>query len=129
MCVVLALPWLGKNQIIAVAYCVPAKSAAIGVLLSIVLFSGLPTLTKAQIQIPLVIFQGLQVVGGSLMTVAFRRWIRPDEERADAERKMEIMKEEHAKENISTRDSVEENSDSSSSTLDSREDFSDLSNA
>ena len=128
MCVVLTVPWLGKNQIIAVAYCVPAKSAAIGVLLSIVLFSGLSTLTKAQIQIPLVIFQGLQVVGGSLMTVAFRRWIRPDEERADAERKMEIMKE-HAKENISTRDSVEEISDSSSSTLDSRQDFSDLSNA
>ena len=113
MCVVLALPWLGKNQIIAVAYCVPAKSPALGVLLSIALFSGLSTLTKAQIQIPLVIFQGLQLVFGSLMTVAFRRWIRPDEERADAERKMEIMKEEHAKENISTRDSREDFSDPS----------------
>ena len=28
----------------------------------------------------------MQIVGGSLMTLAFRRWIRPIEERADAER-------------------------------------------
>ena len=129
MCVVLALPWLGKNHTIAVAYCVPAKSPAIGILLSIALFTGLSPHTKVQIQIPLVIFQGLQVVAGSLMTLVFRRWIRPDEERADDERKMGITKEKHAKENISARDSGEEISDSSSSITDSGEDFSDPSKA
>ena len=94
MCVILSLPWLGKKDTIAVAYCVPAKSPAMGVPLSVVLFTGLSTLTKAEIQIPLVIFQGLQIVGGSLMTLAFRRWIRP-EERLDAEKQMGTTEEVH----------------------------------
>ena len=111
MCVTLSLPWLGKKDTIAVAYCVPAKSPAMGVPLSVVLFTGLSTLTKAEIQIPLVIFQGLQIVGGSLITLAFRRWIRPDEERADAERKSEATEGEHTKEDSSTRDSGEDLSD------------------
>ncbi len=81
----ISLPWLSKEDTIAVAYCVPAKTPAMGVPLSVVMFSGLSTLTKAKIQIPLVIFQGLQIVGGSLLTIVFRNWVRPDEERADLE--------------------------------------------
>lgn len=87
ICVSLSILWLGKEDTIAVAYCVPAKTPAMGVPLSNVVFAGLPTITASKIQIPMVVFQAFQIVGGSLMTIVFRRWIRPDEERkTDAEK-------------------------------------------
>ena len=84
ICLSLSVLWLPKYDTIAVAYCVPAKTPAMGVPLSVVLFTGLSTLTKAKIQIPLVIFQGLQIAGGSLLTIAFRKWIRPEEVQEEA---------------------------------------------
>ena len=81
ICVSLSILWLGKEDTIAVAYCVPAKTPAMGVPLSNVMFPGLAALTQSKIQIPMVIFQAFSIAGGSLMTIAFRRWIRPDEER------------------------------------------------
>lgn len=86
ICVTLSTLWLGKQDTIAVAYCVPAKTLAMGVPLSSVMYAGLSTLTKSKIQIPMIIFQGFQVAGGSLLTIAFRKWIRPDEERVEAKR-------------------------------------------
>ena len=84
-----SLPWLPKKDIIAVCYCVPAKTPAIGVPLSNVMYVGLTTLQGSKIQIPMVIFQGLQILAGSLFTIVYRRWVRPDEEREEAERKKE----------------------------------------
>lgn len=89
ICVSLSILWLGKEDTIAVAYCVPAKTPAMGVPLSNVMFPGLPPITASKIQIPMVIFQAFQIVGGSLMTIAFRRWIRPHEERKTAAAKAE----------------------------------------
>lgn len=37
----------------------------------------------------MVIFQGLQIADGSLMAIVFRRWIKPDEERAAADKGLE----------------------------------------
>ncbi|MCJ1283333.1 hypothetical protein MMC26_002661 [Xylographa opegraphella] len=81
-CVALSLLWLGKKDTIAVAYCVPAKTPAMGVPLANVMFAGLSAINVSKIQIPMVIFQGFQIAAGSLLTIAFRRWIRPEEERA-----------------------------------------------
>ena len=89
ICVSLSILWLGKEDAIAVAYCVPAKTPAMGVPLSNVMFPGLPAITASKIQIPMVIFQAFQIVGGSLMTIAFRSWIRPDEERKTDAAKVE----------------------------------------
>ena len=89
ICVCLSILWLGKEDTIAVAYCVPAKTPAMGVPLSNVMFPGLSAIIASKIQIPMVVFQAFQIAGGSLMTIAFRRWIRPDEERRDAEGKMD----------------------------------------
>ncbi len=87
ICVSLSIFWLGKEDTIAVAYCVPAKTPAMGVPLSNIMFPGLPAITASKIQIPMVIFQAFQIAGGSLMTIVFRRWIRPEEERKrDAEK-------------------------------------------
>ena len=86
ICVSLSVLWLPKEDTIAVAYCVPAKTPAMGVPLSVVLFTGLSSITKAKMQIPLVIFQGLQIAGGSLLTIPFRKWIESDETEVDVER-------------------------------------------
>ena len=70
------------------AYVTPAKTPAMGVPLSNVMFSGLSPITASKIQIPLVIFQGLQIAAGSLLALVFRLWIGDgeQEEQKDAER-------------------------------------------
>ena len=85
ICVLLSRLWLDKRDTIAVAYCVPAKTPAMGVPLASVMFAGLPAITASKIQIPMVIFQGLQIAAGSLMTIVFRKWIRADEKRKELE--------------------------------------------
>ena len=84
---ILSILWLPKTDTIAVCYCVPAKTPAMGVPLSNVMFVGLTAIQGSKIQIPMVIFQGLQIMAGSLLTIAFRRWIRPDEEKERREEK------------------------------------------
>ena len=81
ICVSSSVFWLGKEDTIAVAYCVPGKTPAMGVPLSNIMFSELPAIVASKIQIPMVLFQAFQIAGGSLMTIPFWRWIRPDEER------------------------------------------------
>jgi sodium/bile acid cotransporter 7 len=76
----LSLLWLPRKDTIAMCYCVPAKSIAIGVPLASVLFVGLSRREQSKLQIPMVIFQGLQIPAGSLMTLPFRRWVRAEEE-------------------------------------------------
>ena len=86
-CILLSLPWLSRKDTIAVAYCVPAKTPAMGVPIANVMYAGLSPLIESKLQIPMVLFQGFQIAGGSLMTLAFRKWVQPDEEREEAERK------------------------------------------
>ena len=80
VCILTSLPWLDKKDTIAVAYCVPAKTPAMGVPLSVVMFKGLSPLTQSKIQIPLIIFQGFQIAAGSLLTIVFRRWVQTNED-------------------------------------------------
>jgi sodium/bile acid cotransporter 7 len=83
VCFVLSVLWLPKKDTIAVCYCVPAKSIAIGVPLSSLLFVGLSATEESKLQIPMIIFQGIQIASASLMTIPFRRWVRAEEEQRD----------------------------------------------
>ncbi|KAE8372404.1 putative sodium bile acid cotransporter [Aspergillus bertholletiae] len=67
--------WLSREDTVAVAYCVPAKTPAMGVPLANLIFKGLDVSQKAKIQLPTVIFQGLQIAFGSLLVPVFRRWL------------------------------------------------------
>lgn len=71
--------WLPKADVISVCYCVPAKTPAMGVPLAHVMFVGLSAQLESKIQIPMVIYQGLQIVGGSLLISFFRSWVKPQE--------------------------------------------------
>ncbi|KAF2665252.1 sodium bile acid symporter family protein [Microthyrium microscopicum] len=67
--------WLSKEDVISVCYCVPAKSPAMGVPLAMTMFVGLTPELQAKLQIPMVIYQGLQIVGGTIFVVPFKRWV------------------------------------------------------
>jgi solute carrier family 10 (sodium/bile acid cotransporter), member 7 len=90
--------WLNKRDTIAVAYCIPAKTPAMGVPLAGAMFATLDAETAAKLQIPLVIFQGLQIAGGSLSTIPFRRWVRDEEEatKREAEEQAQLVREKAA---------------------------------
>lgn len=61
ICVTASVWWLSKEDTISVAYCVPAKTPAMGVPLSMTMYVGLSTMNESKLQIPMVIFQGFQV--------------------------------------------------------------------
>lgn len=83
-CFLTSILWLPRKDTISVCYCVPAKSIAIGVPLSSVLYVGLSRTQESKLQIPMVIFQGIQVASASLLTIPFRYWVRLEEEAAEA---------------------------------------------
>lgn len=60
-----------------------------GVPISNVMFVGLAAITSSKIQIPVIIFQGFQIVFGSALTIVFRKWIgAPEDKEPDAEEKV-----------------------------------------
>jgi sodium/bile acid cotransporter 7 len=69
-----SLLWLGRKDTIAVCYCVPAKTLAMGVPLATLLYKNLPLVDEAKLQIPMVIFQAFQVLFSSLLTIPLRKW-------------------------------------------------------
>jgi solute carrier family 10 (sodium/bile acid cotransporter), member 7 len=67
--------WLPRKDVVAVCYCVPAKTPAMGVPLIQTIYYGLKPIQESKLQIPIVIFQGLQIAGGSLLLGTFRWWV------------------------------------------------------
>ena len=86
ICLSSSMIWLPKEDVIAVAYCVPAKTPAMGVPLTTVLYVGLKAVDESKLQIPLVIFQAFQIACGSLMTIVFRKWVGVHLDDEDEER-------------------------------------------
>lgn len=72
--------WLLRRDVVAVCYCVPAKTPAMGIPLVQTIYTGLSRLDQSKLQIPMVIFQGLQIAGGSLLIGTFSRWVSRAEE-------------------------------------------------
>jgi sodium/bile acid cotransporter 7 len=70
-----SIVWLSKEDTISVCYCVPAKSPAMGVPLAMTMFIGLTPALQAKLQLPMVIYQALQIVGGTVLVRVFGRWI------------------------------------------------------
>lgn len=67
--------WLPKKDVVSVAYCVPAKTLSLGVPVSTLFFASIPTLEEAKLQIPMTIYQCVQVVLGSIATIPLRKWV------------------------------------------------------
>lgn len=87
LCFIASIIWLPKKDVIACCYCCPAKALAMVVPLTSVMYINISPVEQSKMQIPAIIFQAFQVGMGGLMTIAFRRWIRSEEEREAAEKR------------------------------------------
>ena len=93
ICFSLCRLWLDRRDTIAVVYCVPTKTPAMGVPLATVMFAGISSTLSSKIQIPIVIYQGFQIAAGSLMIILFRNWVEKksaEEEAAKGETKQTL---------------------------------------
>lgn len=79
--VLLAVTWLDRKEVVSVAMCAPAKTLALGMPLSFLMFRHVTGLDEAKIQIPMLLFQILQMGLASLSTIAFRRWVDAGEKK------------------------------------------------
>lgn len=89
ICFTAATFWLPKKDVIACCYCCPAKALAMVVPLTSVMYINIDPVDQSKMQIPAIIFQAFQVAIGGIMTIGFRKWIRPEEEKEEAEKLME----------------------------------------
>ncbi|GAB7365453.1 hypothetical protein MBLNU230_g6526t1 [Neophaeotheca triangularis] len=85
----LSLLWLPRRDVVAVCYCVPAKGIAMAVPISQGTFGGVSTELESKIQIPIVVYQGLQLVAGALLVPLFKKWIEKEEKRLAEENRGE----------------------------------------
>ncbi|KAJ4383821.1 hypothetical protein N0V86_000664 [Didymella sp. IMI 355093] len=86
LCFTASIIWLPKKDVIACCYCCPAKALAMVVPLTSVMYINISPVEQSKMQIPAIIFQAFQVGIGGLMTIAFRKWIRNEEENEKAEK-------------------------------------------
>jgi sodium/bile acid cotransporter 7 len=86
ICFSASIIWLPKKDVIACCYCCPAKALAMVVPLSSVMYINTSPIEQSKLQIPAIIFQAFQVAIGGIMTIGFRRWIRPEEQREEVEK-------------------------------------------
>ncbi|KAI0098602.1 sodium bile acid symporter family protein [Hypoxylon sp. NC0597] len=75
--------WLSKEDSIAAVFCVATKTPALGVPLITLIFVGISPAMKAEMAIPMVVFQCIQTCLSSLATIVFRRWLRNKKEGAE----------------------------------------------
>lgn len=66
--------WLSREDTIAVAYLVPTKTPAMGVPITTIMFLGLSEAAQSRVQLPMVIYQGVQTTLSSLLTIPLRKW-------------------------------------------------------
>lgn len=85
ICFGLGTLWLDKKDLVAVMYCVPAKSPAMGVPIASLIFKDLPASQQSKIQLPLVIFQGIQIAFGSVLITILRKWIDSSDKQPNEE--------------------------------------------
>ena len=89
ICFTASIVWLPKKDVISCCYCCPAKALAMVVPLTSVMIINIDPVEQSKLQIPAIIFQAFQVSIGGIMTIAFRKWIRPDEQKEEAEKNAE----------------------------------------
>ena len=79
----LSILWLDRKDTVSVAMTAPAKTLALGMPLSFLMFEGIGALDEAKIQVPMLIFQVLQMGLASLSTLGFRRWVDAGEDKQE----------------------------------------------
>ncbi|KAF2009302.1 hypothetical protein BU24DRAFT_445166 [Aaosphaeria arxii CBS 175.79] len=79
ICFVASIVWLPKKDVIACCYCTPAKAVALVVPLTSVMYLNVSVVEQSKLQIPVILYQAFQVAIGGVLTILFRKWVRPEE--------------------------------------------------
>ncbi|GME28993.1 uncharacterized protein K452DRAFT_331993 [Neofusicoccum parvum] len=74
--IVTARVWCGKEDAISAAFTVPSKTPAMGVPLATIMFAGMSAVGASKLQVPMVVFQGVQTGCSCLASLPFRWWQR-----------------------------------------------------
>ncbi|OAL22048.1 hypothetical protein AYO20_11284 [Fonsecaea nubica] len=91
-CFLLSMLWLGRKDTIAACMCASAKTLALGVRLSFLLFEGITENEEAKLQVPMLLFQVFMLALGSLSTLVFRRWVPAEEKQVESgEQVLEVV--------------------------------------
>lgn len=69
-----SVAFLGREDTVAAAFCIPTKSPALGIPLATILFAGMSAEDTAKVYIPLIIFQFIQTCLSNLATLPLRQW-------------------------------------------------------
>ncbi|KAK8043431.1 hypothetical protein PG993_005861 [Apiospora rasikravindrae] len=65
---------LSREDAIAVAFCVPTKTPALGVPLVTLIFAGVSDVVAAKLYLPMIVLQCVQTCIGSLATIPLKKW-------------------------------------------------------
>lgn len=91
-----ALPWgerifrrIDPEETIAICFCGPAKTTALGIPLLYAMWSSIDLYTKAKTSVPVLLYTTEQVCVAHFMVYIFRRWHRRLQKRQDLESTVE----------------------------------------
>lgn len=73
---------MSKRETVAVAFCAPAKSQAMGIPLVQAMWAAADDATRARLQIPLVLYTAEGILIAQVLVFFFKRWLAHDDDGA-----------------------------------------------
>lgn len=71
---------IDKEETIAICFCAPAKTQALGIPLIAAMYSSADDRTRTSIQVPMILYTAEQILVGQVLVFLFKRWLREDKE-------------------------------------------------
>jgi sodium/bile acid cotransporter 7 len=71
---------INKQETISICFCGPAKTQALGIPLIAAMYSTSDDMTRALIQIPMILYTAEQIFVGQVLVWLFKRWLKKDAE-------------------------------------------------
>jgi sodium/bile acid cotransporter 7 len=69
---------VSKAETIAICFCAPGKTQALGIPLIAAMYSSADDQTRALIQVPMILYTAEQILVGQVLVWWFKRWIAKD---------------------------------------------------
>jgi sodium/bile acid cotransporter 7 len=70
---------INKEETIAICFCAPGKTQALGIPLISAMYASSNDRTRALIQVPMILYTAEQILVGQLLVWLFKRWIAKDQ--------------------------------------------------
>jgi sodium/bile acid cotransporter 7 len=73
-------PRISKLETISICFCAPAKTQALGIPLIAAMYASSTDMTRALIQVPMILYTAEQILVGQVLVVLFKRWLAKGKE-------------------------------------------------